>query len=115
MLVAAKAHRLHPVAAPSIYVVDQVDIRGLLLKIRGHFHVKVAFALKEIDQVSPTLFHQIRINGALGKYRNQLFHLPSAQERKPRKFRTLNSDFDDRTWLGVKKRLGSNLSLEVAR
>ena len=103
MLVAAKADGLNSVAPPPVYVVDQVDIGGLLLKISGYFHVKVAFALKEIDQVSPTLFHQIRINGALGKYRNQLFHLPSAQERKPRKFRTLNSDFDDRTWLGVKK------------
>src|SRR6266571_2905558 len=101
MLVAAKAHRLHPVAAPSIYVVDQVDIRGLLLKIRDHFHVKVAFALKKIDQVATSFFHKIRINGALGKYRNQLFHLPSAQERKPREFRTQNADFDDRAWLGV--------------
>ena len=103
MLVAAKADGLNSVAPPPVYVVDQVDIGGLLLKISGYFHVKVAFALKEIDQVAATLFHKIRINGALGKYRNQLFHLPSAQERKPRKFRTLNSDFDDRTWLGVKK------------
>src|SRR2546422_11289402 len=99
MLVSATAYGLDLVAPPSVYVVDQINIGGLVLEVRGYFHVKVALPLKAIDQISAALFHQIRINGALRKYRNQLFHLPSAQERKPREFRTQNADFDDPAWL----------------
>jgi hypothetical protein len=101
MLVAAKSNRLDLVARASVYVVDQIHIGRLILKIRVYLYVKVTLALKEIDQVSPAFFHKIRVNRTLRKYGDQLFHLPPPQEGKPREFRTRNPHLDDRPWLGV--------------
>src|SRR5229473_4699181 len=101
MLVAAKSHRFDLVARAAVYVVDQIDIGRLILKIRVYLCVKVTLALKEIDQISPAFFHKIRINSTLRKYGDQLFHLPSPQERKPGEFCTCNPHRDDGAWLGV--------------
>src|SRR5215831_15452538 len=83
MLVASKCHRVNLVAGTSAYVVDQVHVGVLILGIRSYFRIEVALALEEINQISPTLLHQIGINSALGEYRDEFFHLPFTKEWKP--------------------------------
>jgi hypothetical protein len=56
MLVTFEIDGLHSVAGSPLDVVDQLDMRGLFLEIRSHFHIEVAFALKKIEQISPALF-----------------------------------------------------------
>src|SRR5216683_430419 len=68
MLIAAEIDGLYPVTGSTFDFVDQLDIRSLVLKICGHFHIEVALALEKIDQIPPALFHQVRIDGSFGKY-----------------------------------------------
>src|SRR5215470_17520667 len=69
MLVAAECHRLHLMARTLADVVDQVNAGVVILEIRGYFGIEVALGLKKVDQISTALFHQVGVNGALGKYR----------------------------------------------
>src|SRR5262249_5354872 len=77
MLIAAEGDGLNLVARSAVHVVYEIHVGILILVVRGYFCVKVALALKEIDQISPAFFYQIGINRALGEYWDQLFHLPS--------------------------------------
>ena len=73
MLVAAKSNSLDLVARSSVNLVNQLDIGRLIPEVCGYPRVEVAFALKEIDQVSPAFFHKIRINSTLRKYGDRFF------------------------------------------
>ena len=90
-------------------------MRGLVLEIRCHFHIEVAFALEKIDQVSPALFHQVRVDGSFGKYGNQFLHLPIAKERKRRKLRARDMYLDDRAKLGINHQIGAIAVFVIVR
>ncbi len=96
VLVAPEIDGLHSVTGSTLDVVDQFDIRTFVLEIRVHFHIEVAPALKKIDQIPPSLFHQVSIDCALRKYGNQFLHLPIAKKRKRRKLRARDTYLDDR-------------------
>lgn len=83
MLIATKCDRFDLVARTSVHVVNEVNVGIVVLEVRRYFRIEVTLALEKIDQISPTLFHQIGINGALGEYRDEFFHLPSTKEWKP--------------------------------
>src|SRR6266851_7988709 len=93
--VAPEIYALYPMTRSALDVVDQLDIRIFVLEIRGHFHIEVAPALKKIDQIPPSLFHQVSIDCALGKYGNQFLHLPIAKKRKRRKLCACDTYLDD--------------------
>ena len=96
VLVAPEIYALYPMTRSALDVVDQFDIRTFVLEIRVHFHIEVAPALKKIDQIPPSLFHQVRVDGSFGKYGNQFLHLPIAKKRKRRKLRARDTYLDDR-------------------
>ena len=99
--------RIVTVAGPAVDGIAQVDMRIVVLEIRGHFCIEVAFALKKIDQVPPTLFHQVGIDGGFGKYRNQFLHLTLAKKGKRRKLCALDVYFYDRTGPGIDHQIGA--------
>src|SRR6266567_7892578 len=57
MLIAAKCNGFDFVARASVHLVDQLNVGFLVVEIRGYFRIKIALALKKIDQISPALFH----------------------------------------------------------
>src|SRR5216684_5850673 len=101
VLVAPEIYALYPVTRSALDVVDQLDIRTFVLEIRVHFHIEVALALEKIDQIPPSLFHQVRVHGSFGKYGNQFLHLPVAKERKRRKLRARDMYLNDGTGPGI--------------
>jgi len=115
MLVTSEIDDLHTVAGSPLDVVDQLDMRGLVLEIRGHFHIEVALALKKIDQIPPAFFHQVRVDGSFGKYGNQFLHLPIAKERKRRKLRARDMYLDDRTRPGIHHQIGAIAVFVIVR
>src|SRR6266853_2743223 len=96
VLVAPEIYALYPVTRSALDVVDQFDMRTFVLEIAVHFRIEVAPALKKIDQIPPSLFHQVRVDGSFGKYGNQFLHLPIAKKRTREKLRARDTYVDDR-------------------
>src|SRR6266851_2325361 len=113
--VAPEIYALYPVTRSALDVIDQLDIRIFVLEIRVHFHIEVAPALKKIDQILPSLFHQVRVDGSFGKYGNQFLHLPIAKEWKRRKLRARDMYLDDRARPGINNEIDAIAVLVIIR
>jgi len=70
VLVTPEIDSFHFVTGSTFDVVNQLDIRALVLRICCYFRIEVALALEKIDEIPAALFHQVRIDGTFGKYRD---------------------------------------------
>src|SRR6267154_6457534 len=115
VLVAPEIYALYPVTRSALDVVDQFDMRTFVLEIAVHFRIEVAPALKKIDQIPPSLFHQVRVDGSFGKYGNQFLHLPIAKEWKRRKLRARDVYLDDRAKPGINNEIDAIAVFVIVR
>src|SRR5947209_7595844 len=104
--IAPEDNLLHAMLPALFDVVYQRDLVGVTSVVGRYLHIKVAFFLKEVREVTTTLLDEVGINAALRVNGDQVFLPAVRQKGNPRESRALYADVNHRAQFRTHKDVG---------